>query len=239
LERHFSDKKDKAIVLSRAHPTALASQISKITKNTKQTGYTHVQQTLSHRTSVNTLPPLTQQFVSHFGEMGSRWGINRTVGQIYALIFVSAKPLNADDIADALEFSRSNVSIGLKELQGWRLVKLKHLPGDRREYFEAPQDVWEIFKSLAEERRRREIEPTLSMLRAALLETPVAGADLHAQSRMQQMHELIELSSTWFDDVQRLSPETLARLMRMGAGVKTVLDMTDKLKIVGRKKATP
>jgi DNA-binding transcriptional regulator GbsR (MarR family) len=185
---------------------------------------------------VNTLPPLTQQFVSHFGEMGSRWGINRTVGQIYALIFVSAKPLNADDIADALEFSRSNVSIGLKELQGWRLVKLKHLPGDRREYFEAPQDVWEIFKSLAEERRRREIEPTLSMLRAALLETPVVEADLHAQSRMQQMHELIELSSTWFDDVQRLSPETLARLMRMGAGVKTVLDMTDKLKIVGRKK---
>jgi DNA-binding transcriptional regulator GbsR (MarR family) len=116
---------------------------------------------------------------------------------------------------------------------------LKHLPGDRREYFEAPQDVWEIFKSLAEERRRREIEPTLSMLRAALLETPVVEADLHAQSRMQQMHELIELSSTWFDDVQRLSPETLARLMRMGAGVKTVLDMTDKLKIVGRKKATP
>jgi len=185
---------------------------------------------------VNTLPPLTQQFVSHFGEMGSRWGINRTVGQIYALIFVSPKPLNADDIADALEFSRSNVSIGLKELQGWRLVKLKHLPGDRREYFEAPQDVWEIFKSLAEERRRREIEPTLSMLRAAMLEVPVAAADLHAQSRMRQMHELIELSSTWFDDVQRLSPETLARLMRMGSSVKTVLDMTDKLKIVGRKK---
>jgi DNA-binding transcriptional regulator GbsR (MarR family) len=164
--------------------------------------------------------------------MGSRWGINRTVGQIYALIFVSAKPLNADDIAEALEFSRSNVSIGLKELQSWRLVKLKHLAGDRREYFEAPQDVWEIFKSLAEEKRRREVEPTLSMLRAAIMETPGNEADAHAQRRMQQMHELIDLSSTWFDDVARLSPETLARLMRMGASVKTVLDMTDRLKAV-------
>ena len=185
---------------------------------------------------MNTLPPLTQQFVAHFGEMGSRWGINRTVGQLYALIFVSAKPLNADEIADALEFSRSNVSIGLKELQGWRLVRLKHLPGDRREYFEAPHDVWEIFKSLAEEKRRREVEPTLSMLRAALVEAPSNDTDAHAQRRMRQMHELIDLSSTWFDDVQRLSPETLARLMRMGSSVKTVLDMADKLRIVGRKK---
>lgn len=183
------------------------------------------------------LSPLSAQFVAHFGEMGSRWGINRTVGQIYALIFVSEKPLNADEIADALEFSRSNVSIGLKELQSWRLVKLRHMPGDRREYFEAPQDVWEIFKNLAEERRRREIDPTLSMLRAAMLETPGNAADQYAQARMKQMHELIELSSTWFDDVQRLSPETLARLMRMGSSVKTVLDMTDKLKSVGRRKA--
>jgi DNA-binding transcriptional regulator GbsR (MarR family) len=187
---------------------------------------------------MNNLSPLTAQFVAHFGEMGSRWGINRTVGQIYALIFVSEKPLNADEIADALEFSRSNVSIGLKELQSWRLVRLKHMPGDRREYFEAPQDVWEIFKSLAEERRRREVDPTLSMLRAALMETPANNADTYAQSRMKQMHELIELSSTWFDDVQRLSPETLARLMRMGSSVKTVLDMTDKLKVVGRKKVS-
>jgi DNA-binding transcriptional regulator GbsR (MarR family) len=187
---------------------------------------------------MNTLSPLSQQFVAHFGEMGSRWGINRTVGQIYALIFVSPKPLNADDIAETLEFSRSNVSIGLKELQSWRLVQLRHIAGDRREYFEAPQDVWEIFKSLAEERRRREVDPTLSMLRAALMETAANESDAYAQSRMRQMHELIELSSTWFDDVQRLSPETLARLMRMGSQVKTVLDMTDKLKMVGKKKAS-
>src|ERR1041384_5234383 len=110
---------------------------------------------------MHAMSPLVRQFVAHFGEMGSRWGINRTVGQIYALIFIAQRALNADEIADALEFSRSNVSMGLKELQSWRLVRLKHLPGDRREYFEAPQDVWEIFRVLAEERRRRQGEPTL------------------------------------------------------------------------------
>jgi DNA-binding transcriptional regulator GbsR (MarR family) len=108
-------------------------------------------------TQAKPLSELSRQFVSHFGEMGSRWGINRTVGQIYALLFISPEPLNADQIADTLEFSRSNVSMGLKELQAWRLVQLRHQPGDRREYFQAPEDVWEIFKRLAEERRRREI----------------------------------------------------------------------------------
>ena len=138
------------------------------------------------------LPALNRQFVSHFGEMGSRWGINRTVGQIYALLFLSPEPLNADQIAETLEFSRSNVSMGLKELQAWRLVQLRHQPGDRREYFEAPQDVWEIFRRLAEERRRREIEPTQSMLRAAMLEEVTTEEERYAQQRMRDMYELID-----------------------------------------------
>ncbi len=175
------------------------------------------------------LPPLSREFVSHFGEMGSRWGINRTVGQIYALIFISQRALNADEIAEALEFSRSNVSMGLKELQSWRLVRLKHLPGDRREYFESPGDVWEIFRVLAEERRRREIEPTLSMLRAALLQQPVNDADRHAQERMRQMHELIDRLMNWFDDVQKLAPETAMQLMGMGATVTRVLEFKDRV----------
>jgi len=175
------------------------------------------------------LPPLNRQFVAHFGEMGSRWGINRTVGQIYALLFISAKPLNADDITEALEFSRSNVSMGLKELQSWRLVQLRHQPGDRREYFEAPADVWEIFRVLAEERRRREIEPTLSMLRMALLETPATDAERHAQARMRDMHELIDRLMTWFDDVQKLAPETAMQLMGMGATVTKVLELKDRM----------
>jgi DNA-binding transcriptional regulator GbsR (MarR family) len=183
------------------------------------------------------LTPLAQKFILHFGEMGSRWGINRTVGQMYALLYVSGKPLNADEIAEHLQFSRSNVSMGLKELQSWRLVKLLHQPGDRREYFEPPKDVWDIFKALLEERRRREVEPTLSMLRDALLETPASESDLVAQQRMREMYELIELSSSWFDDVQRLSPDTLTQLMKMGSTVGRLLDMGDTVRGTFRKKA--
>jgi DNA-binding transcriptional regulator GbsR (MarR family) len=183
-----------------------------------------------------TLPNLNRQFIAHFGEMGSRWGINRTVGQIYALLFISPRALNADEIAEVLAFSRSNVSMGLKELQSWRLVKLRHQPGDRREYFEAPSDVWEIFRVLAEERRRREIEPTLSMLRMALLEEPQSEDERHAQQRMREMHDLIDRLMTWFDDVQRLAPETAMQLMGMGAAVTKVLEFKDRL--TGSRKAS-
>ena len=185
--------------------------------------------------NLSDLPPLNRQFVAHFGEMGSKWGINRTVGQIYALIFLSQRALNADEIAEQLQFSRSNVSMGLKELQAWRLVRLRHQAGDRREYFEAPSDVWEIFRVLAEERRRREIEPTLSMLRNALLEKPGSDDERHAQERMREMHELIDRLMKWFDDVQRLSPETALQLMGMGAAVTRVLGLKDKLTGGGRK----
>jgi DNA-binding transcriptional regulator GbsR (MarR family) len=175
------------------------------------------------------LTPLVRSFVGHFGEMGSRWGINRTVGEIYALIFVAPAPLNADDIASALAFSRSNVSMGLKELQAWRLVNLRHYPGDRREYFDAPADAWDIFRTLAEERRRREIEPTLSMLRNAMLEAPTNEQDRVAQERMKGMHDVIELMTTWFDEVQRLDQQTLTRLMTMGAKVQRLLEYAGKL----------
>jgi DNA-binding transcriptional regulator GbsR (MarR family) len=175
------------------------------------------------------LTPLAQSFVLHFGEMGSRWGINRTVGQIYALLFVSERPLNADEIAESLDFSRSNVSMGLKELDSWRLVKLQHLPSDRREYFSAPDDVWLIFRTLADERKKREIDPTLSMLRDSLLITPTNSQDAHAQKRMTQMHELIELVTTWFNDIQRLDEQTLRQLMKMGAAAQKLLEFKDMM----------
>ncbi len=178
---------------------------------------------------METLPPLVRDFVLHFGEMGSRWGINRTVGQIYALLFVSERPLNADEIAEALAFSRSNVSMGLKELQSWRLTRPHHLPGDRREYFAAPEDVWEIFRTLAEERRKREVEPTLTMLRGALLQKPSDKAEQHAQQRMREMHELVELMTLWFDDVGKMDPATLVPLMKMGATVAKVLEVKHKI----------
>ena len=176
------------------------------------------------------LTPLAQNFVLHFGEMGSRWGINRTVGQIDALLYVSERPLNADDIAEALNFSRSNVSMGLKELESWRLTKLQHLPNDRREYFSAPEDVWAIFRTLAEERRKREIDPTLSMLRDALMAAPSSAEDRHVQQRMKAMHDLIEMATMWFNDIQKLEPETLQQLMKMGTRVTKFLEMKDKLK---------
>ncbi len=176
------------------------------------------------------LPPLTQRFVLHFGEMGSRWGINRTVGQIYALLYVSAKPLNADDIGEALAFSRSNVSMGLKELQSWSLVRLIHLPNDRREYFQAPEDVWAIFRTLAAERRKREIDPTLSMLRDALLEQPSVAEDIHAQERMRQMHEFIDRMTNWLDEMQKMDSASLASLMALGAKVQKLLEFKDRVK---------
>lgn len=175
------------------------------------------------------ITPLTQSFIHHFGEMGSRWGINRTVGQMYALLFVAREPLCADDIAEALAISRSNVSMGLKELQSWQLVRLRHFAGDRREFFEAPQDIWEIFHTLAEQRRRREVEPTQSMLRVALMQTPASEDEAYAQQRMKEMHDLIEQLMNWFDEVQKLSPDTARQLLDMGAKVSRVLEFKDRL----------
>jgi DNA-binding transcriptional regulator GbsR (MarR family) len=175
------------------------------------------------------LHPLSQSFVLHFGEMGSRWGINRTVGQIYAVLYISREALTADDIVERLGVSRSNVSMGLKELQSWRLVKLEHRPGDRREFFSAPEDVWQIFRTLAEERQRREVDPTLSMLRDALLETAGSAEDVYAQERMRRMHELIEQITDWFAEVRKLSPETLQSLMALGGKVVKLLEMKERV----------
>lgn len=180
-----------------------------------------------------TLPPLIQAFVLHFGEMGGRWGVNRTVGQIYALLFVSDRPLNAEEITEALGVSRSNVSMGIKELEGWRLVRRRHLPGDRRDHFAAPDDVWEILRILAEERRRREVDPTLSMLRDVLMETPASLEEKHAQARMRQMHDLIELLTGWAKDVDRLPNDDLKALLGLGARVSKLLELKGRLTLVG------
>lgn len=176
------------------------------------------------------MPPLVLRFVLHFGEMGSRWGINRTVGQIYALLFASSNSLNADEIAEALDVSRSNVSMGLKELQSWRLVRMEHRVGDRRDYFRAPDDVWQIFRTLADERKKREVDPTLSMLREAVMEKVSDPAEQYAQKRMQEMHDLIELVTEWFSEVQRMDQATLMTLMKMGTRVQKILE----LKLVGK-----
>ena len=175
------------------------------------------------------LPPLVQSFVLHFGEMGSRWGINRTVGQIYALLYVSRRPLCADDIVDALGVSRSNVSMGLRELQAWNLELLRHIPDDRRDHFTTPDDVWQILRVLAEERKKREVDPTLSVLRELLMQTPGSEEERHAQARMAEMHGLIERLTTWYEDVKRLETERLAALLALGAKVTKLLEAKDKV----------
>jgi DNA-binding transcriptional regulator GbsR (MarR family) len=180
------------------------------------------------------LSPLIQRFVLHFGEMGSRWGINRTVGQIYALLFVSGRPLNADEITERLGISRSNTSVGLKELQAWRLVRMSHRPDDRRDYFSAPEDVWQIFRTLAEERQRREVEPTLSLLREALLDTPDSAEERHAQQRMRDMYELMERMTDWFAEVRSLPPETLVTLMALGSKVAKLIEFKERVMGGGR-----
>jgi DNA-binding transcriptional regulator GbsR (MarR family) len=181
------------------------------------------------------LPPLIQAFVLHFGEMGGRWGVNRTVGQIYALLFLSDRPLNAEEISAALGISRSNVSMGLKELESWRLIRKRHLPGDRREYIEAPDDIWQIVRTLAEERRKREVDPTLTLLRDILMETPGTPEEQHAQDKMREMHDLIELLTGWADDVQILDNDSLMRLLALGAGVSKLLEFKNKVSVFGGK----
>ena len=180
------------------------------------------------------LPALVQSFVLHFGEMGSRWGINRTVGQIYALLYVSPEPLCADDIVAALGVSRSNVSMGLRELQAWNLVLLKHLPDDRRDFFTTPDDVWAILRTLAEERKKREIDPTLSVLRELLMKEPANEAERHAQTRLTEMHGLIEQLTGWYDDVKQLDTDRLATLLTLGSKVTKLLEAKDRIVSFGR-----
>ncbi|WP_308916663.1 GbsR/MarR family transcriptional regulator [Jannaschia sp. LMIT008] len=170
------------------------------------------------------LSPLQQEFVLHFGEMGSRWGINRTVGQIYAVLFLSSAPLNAEAIQTALGVSRSNVSMGLKELQAWNLVRLRHLPDDRRDYFTTPDDLWEIVRTLVAERKKREIDPTLTKLRELQMQRPATAEDRHAHARMTELRELIELMTGWYDDVERLETERLIQLLTLGSKVRGMLD---------------
>jgi DNA-binding transcriptional regulator GbsR (MarR family) len=191
--------------------------------------------TVETETHMN-LPPLVQSFVLHFGEMGSRWGINRTVGQIYALLYVSPSPLCADEIVDALGISRSNVSMSLRELQAWNLVLLKHDPDDRRDFFMTPEDVWQILRTLAEERKKREVDPTLSVLREILMQRPSSDEERYAQLRMNEMHGLIEQLTNWYDDVRQLETDRLATLLSLGAKVTKLLEAKDRVVSLGRRR---
>nr|WP_152785459.1 MarR family transcriptional regulator [Agarivorans sp. B2Z047] len=165
--------------------------------------------------------------------MGSRWGFNRTVGQILALLVINKEPLHAEQIMQQLGISRGNVSMGLKELQSWRLVKLSHQAGQRREFFTAAGSIWDMARTVFEERSKREVDPTLSLLRSNLLEEPENEADQFTQQKMEEIHDLLELITQWSYALNTMNPDKLQSLMKMGSGISRILELKDK--IVGNK----
>ncbi|NQY33656.1 MAG: transcriptional regulator [Alteromonadaceae bacterium] len=167
-------------------------------------------------------------FVMHCGEMGSRWGFNRTVGQMYGLLIIHEEALSAIEISETLNISRGNVSMGIKELQSWRLVKVLHKPKDRKEYYMPAGTIWEMAIRVFEERRKREIDPTLSLLRSNLLDEPANQQEIFAQKKMHEIHDLLETITQWASELQIMNPDKLNTLMKLGAGVSKIIDMKDK-----------
>ena len=166
------------------------------------------------------LTPVMERYVLHWGEMGTRWGVNRSVAQIHALLYLSPRPLTAEEIADTLTLARSNVSTSIRELQSWGLVSLTHLMGDRRDHFEAKKDLWEMLLTIVEERKEREIDPTLTMLRQCVLEADEdKSTDPEIKARMARMLEFLETLTGWYQQMRSLPKSTLVTLMKMGAKV--------------------
>lgn len=170
------------------------------------------------------LTPLMERYILHWGEMGTRWGVNRTVAQIHALLYLSPEPLPAEDIAETLSVARSNVSTSLKELQGWGLINVSHVMGDRRDHFSTKGDTWEMFMTILEERKRREIEPTLTMLRQCVLEmdSDKETPDV-VKARIRNVLSFVSTLTEWFDQVKALPKSTLIPLMKMGARVSRLI----------------
>ena len=170
------------------------------------------------------LTPVMQKYILHWGEMGTRWGVNRTVAQIHALLFLASNPLNAEEIADTLGVARSNVSTSLKELQSWGLVKITHVMGDRRDHFESQKELWDIFLVIIEERKKREIDPTLTMLRDCVLESEKNSKTPNdIKTRMRNTLEFMELLSGWYDQMKKLPQPTLVKIMKLGAKIQSVI----------------
>jgi DNA-binding transcriptional regulator GbsR (MarR family) len=170
------------------------------------------------------LSPVEQKFVLHWGEMGTRWGINRTVAQVHALLFVSPQPLDAEEIANTLSAARSNVSNSLRELQGWGIVRVVHVLGDRRDHFESLKDVWEIFRVVAEERKRREIDPTLRVLQECVSEMKKSGpADPYTRERLEEMLGFLMAASGLFDELVHMPSSALKGIARLRGKLRSLL----------------
>ncbi len=168
--------------------------------------------------------PEARSFILHWGEMGTEWGVNRSVAQVHALLYLSNRPLHAEEICEALNLARSNVSNGLKELQSYGIVRRVHVEGDRRDHFIAETDLWEMLMKLSAERKRREIDPTIQLL-GELSESLDGREDVpqHVRDRIGRMHEFIGTLTGWYADVRGLPKPTLVRLMKLGRGIARFL----------------
>jgi DNA-binding transcriptional regulator GbsR (MarR family) len=172
------------------------------------------------------LTSVQQKFILHWGEMGTRWGINRTVAQIHALLYIAARPLTADDIAAILSVARSNVSTSLRELQAWGIVRVVHVLGDRRDHFESMTDVWAMFQKVLDERKRREIDPTLIILQECIEEARRdPEADPQTRQRLSDLLDFFQTMSTWYGQIRCLPPAAVIKFVKMGSKVKKLLGL--------------
>ena len=168
--------------------------------------------------------PEARAFILHWGEMGTEWGVNRSVAQIHALLYLAERPLHAEEICEALGLARSNVSNGLKELQSYTIVRRVHVEGDRRDHFTADTDLWDMLMKISAERKKREIDPTIQLL--GELSEAIEGRDdvpEHVRQRIGRMHDFIGTLATWYDDVRGLPKSTLVTLMKLGSKVARFL----------------
>ncbi len=169
------------------------------------------------------LSPNLSRFVLHWGEMGARWGVNRTVAQIHALLYIHGRPMHAEEIAETLGVARSNVSNSIRELQGWNLIKLVHLAGDRRDHFETSTQVWELLRTIVRERQRREIAPTIEVLQSLLADPSIGKEPADAKLRMRETLELLETLTAWSDEMLKLDTQTLTKVLKLGARIKKLM----------------
>jgi len=170
------------------------------------------------------LTSIQENLILHWGEMGSAWGINRATAQIYALLYLSPQALNADEISSTLSIARSTVSTGLRELQNWGLVRVVPVLGERRDYFEALEDVWEMFQIILRERKRREFDPTLDTLRQSAAEMKANDqVDPFVQERLESMLSFFEAASTVYDQVAELPLDMLIKMAEVGGKLSKML----------------
>lgn len=173
---------------------------------------------------MNQLTDMQRQYILHWGEMGTRWGINRTVAQIHALLFLSPKPLPADEIAETLNVARSNVSTSIRELESWGIVRPVHVLGERREHYASMKDVWEMFRLIVEQRKRREVDPTLQLLRGCLAELERgSGTDAYTRERLESMTEFFEAATAAYGEISQVSSPTLRRVLGMRGKIRRLL----------------